>query len=964
MDLEADLGIDSIKRVEILSALQERFPETPAVEPEALGTLDTLRQVLEHVGAAAPATTVAAPSGSFDADGLQAVLLAVVAEKTGYPQDILELDMDLEADLGIDSIKRVEILSAVQDRFPDAPAVEPEALGSLDTLRQVLDHMSAASAPRAPEAPANAPAQAPASEPVEAEETNLSATAGVERSLPETVAVHGPRETIALPDNAKAWVAGTGDALSQAVVERLQQRGLDASFVDLADRESRQIPRVLRALVVIAPETGADEAFLKQAFFFVQDCASSLRAVGPSVLATVSRLDGRFGLGDWNEQAEPMAGGLAGLAKTAEREWDEVLCKALDLSPELSVEDASQVVGDELLLSGPVEVGADPEGRWALRLASSEPTTNGRDPLEAGDLVVVSGGARGVTADCVVALAEAFQPALLLLGRSAPPTEEAAWLRELDGEAAIKKALLEHEGPRSPRELGERYAELAANREVLRTLERIRATGAGAEYAQVDVRDAQQLESTLGEAVKAHGPVRGLVHGAGVLADQLIEDKTEEAWDRVMGTKVGGLRALLAAIHGLAASPDELRVMALFSSSTARFGRKGQVDYAVANEVMNKTAQQQQALRPGCRVASIGWGPWDGGMVTPALRKIFQAEGVEVIAVPVGAKHFVDELREAPGAPVESVVLGGEVVPQPELAGRHGESEGAPLETAFSRKLKLEDHAILASHVMKGRAVLPAAIMIEWLAHAALHANPGMCLHGLDSLRVLKGVVVDPDSPPTVRALAGPPRREGELLAVPVELRGTGSSGREFLHARAEILLASALPAAPPAAPAPTLEAYPDADDVYEKVLFHGPDLQGLTTIEGISDEGIAAGVRSAPSPKTWLAKPLRGSWLADPLAIDCAFQALIAWSSDRKGAASLPVYVGAYRQYRRSFPRDGVRLVATITKSSAGRALSNIDFLDADGAVVARIEDYECVIDASLAAAFRQNRLVGRASQ
>jgi hypothetical protein len=215
-----------------------------------------------------------------------------------------------------------------------------------------------------------------------------------------------------------------------------------------------------------------------------------------------------------------------------------------------------------------------------------------------------------------------------------------------------------------------------------------------------------------------------------------------------------------------------------------------------------------------------------------------------------------------------------------------------------------------------------------------------------------------------VSALAGPPRREGELLAVPVELRGTGPAGREFLHARAEVLLTDALPAAPAPGPTPALETWADGEAIYETVLFHGPDLQGLTTIEGVSDEGIVASTRSAPAPSEWLRKPLRGTWLADPLVIDGAFQALIAWSTARRGAGSLPVYLGAYRQYRRAFPREGVRLVARVTRSSPGRALADVDVLDAEGALVARLEDYECVIDPSLAEAFRQNRLVDRASQ
>ena len=72
---------------------------------------------------------------------LAGVLLDVVAEKTGYPVDMLNLDMNMDTDLGIDSIKRVEILSAFQEKMPEAPTVNPENLATLQTLQQIVDFM-------------------------------------------------------------------------------------------------------------------------------------------------------------------------------------------------------------------------------------------------------------------------------------------------------------------------------------------------------------------------------------------------------------------------------------------------------------------------------------------------------------------------------------------------------------------------------------------------------------------------------------------------------------------------------------------------------------------------------------------------------------------------------------------------------------------------------------------------------
>ncbi|MEU7632090.1 beta-ketoacyl synthase N-terminal-like domain-containing protein, partial [Nocardia sp. NPDC049220] len=111
MELEADLGIDSIKRVEIMSAVRERFPHVPHIDAPTLGAARTLAQVAELLGATeqTPHTTPPTIEQTTDVTGL----LTVVAEKTGYPIDVLDVSMELEADLGIDSIKRVEIMSAV-----------------------------------------------------------------------------------------------------------------------------------------------------------------------------------------------------------------------------------------------------------------------------------------------------------------------------------------------------------------------------------------------------------------------------------------------------------------------------------------------------------------------------------------------------------------------------------------------------------------------------------------------------------------------------------------------------------------------------------------------------------------------------------------------------------------------------------------------------------------------------------
>ncbi|MBK8695134.1 MAG: hypothetical protein IPN17_23370 [Deltaproteobacteria bacterium] len=171
MELEADLGIDSIKRVEILSAMRERAPGLPEVNASEMAALRTLGQIVEYMQSRQPAAPKA-PSAAAPSVDLQALMLAIVAEKTGYPVEMLGVQMELEADLGIDSIKRVEILSAMRERAPGLPEVNASEMAALRTLGQIVEYMES----RQPAAPKVAPLEAKAaSAPAKASAVDLEA---------------------------------------------------------------------------------------------------------------------------------------------------------------------------------------------------------------------------------------------------------------------------------------------------------------------------------------------------------------------------------------------------------------------------------------------------------------------------------------------------------------------------------------------------------------------------------------------------------------------------------------------------------------------------------------------------------------------------------------------------------------------------------------------------------------------
>jgi acyl transferase domain-containing protein/acyl carrier protein len=1014
MSLDADLGIDSIKRVEIMSAVQERLPDAPAVRPDDLGRLQTLRQIVDFLAASAapkletppPKQPAAIPSvhtassvannSTAAAPEFERTLLEVVAEKTGYPVETLELDMSLDADLGIDSIKRVEILSALQERMPDAPPVKPDDLGRLQTLRQIVAFLDAGSStpsaasgvsenPTLPAAPFNGAALSeksdeaatvPAEHVADADIESTSEPGELTRRVLKLISPPANRATISLDRAAEFWIAGEGD-LAEALRRELITRRIAARVVPF---DAVLGNRPVCGLCILSPGEerpakkgkrndsaagGANHGrFIAEAFQVLQRVGPGLRETGrtsAAVLATVSRLGGKFAL-EKGGTNDPIGGALAGLTKTAALEWPEVHTKAIDVDISLATELLARQIADELLTAGPVEVGIGAGEAIALDLVDEAQCSPSQRPLDAGDVVVISGGARGVAAEAAVALAEKFGVTLLLLGRSPEPTPEPEWAAGLVTDVQIKRAIVAaHDGPIAPKVVEFQCRRLLASREIERTIARIEAVGGNAAYRSVDVRDAAALRPVLVDARKHVGPIRGVVHAAGVLADRLIEDKTGEQFADVWSTKVDGALALLEATRD-----DELSALAFFSSSTARFGRKGQIDYAAANEALNKLAQREARRRKNCRVVSINWGPWDGGMVTPGLKKLFAAEGVGVIGLTEGATFLADELATAPGGPVEIVVLGprpdgsdaGGLAPSvPAIAAqtlpRAEVKSAAVMHQAFERELSVETCPVLRSHVINGRAVLPMALMVEWLAHAALHDNPGLEFIGLDDLRVFKGVILDPDGHVMLRALASAPEAHEGLEIVQVELHSGNT-----LHARARVVLGGELGEGTAVLSVRGGQPLTDAN-VYDGVrLFHGSDLHGITHVDSCSPEGITAQSNVAPRPTAWIAEPLRNRWLADPLALDAAFQLMIVWCFEQRGIGSLPTRFARYRQFTRAFPASGVRTTIRVDRQGPHNAEATIEFCDAAGKLVARIDGYECVLDASLREAFARNEL------
>jgi len=989
MDIESDLGIDSIKRVEILSTLEEKIPNLPAISPEIMGSMKTLGQIVEYLSAT-PDSDVYSVPGTKDGESstikhqeIENSMLETVSRLTGYPTEMLDMDMDIESDLGIDSIKRVEILSTLEEKIPNLPAISPEIMGSMKTLGQIVEYLAGAEAPQIPESdlsPASSASHTDtvqeSSEPLSPEESDVSPqhlAAKIGRkvvSVVEKPFVQNVR--LALPADHKVFITDDETGLSKAIVHQFSSQNIDAvllskeMFSDIV--KGKKSVKNAAGLVIVAGNEMQDVSFLKDAFVLTKQFSGDLLDSGTksgALLAAITRLDGAFGFKGRGMNA-PLQGGLAGLAKTASLEWKNVCCHAIDIAPDWKENnEIAKAVVAELLnsgLKGPVEIGLDSGSRFTLELKSS-PYPQGEINLNPGDVVVITGGARGVTASAACALAKRAKPTIVLMGRSPHPTPDPEWLAAIDDQAAIKKAILENEFSNNnitPVQLEKAFKKHMANREIMKNLDKIRNSGASVLYYSADVRDFDKVTSILNEVRSAHGPVRGIIHGAGALEDRTIIDKTLDQFENVFDTKVKGLNVLLEATR-----QDTLKYLVLFSSVTARVGNNGQSDYAMANEVLNKIAQQESIKRPDCKVTSINWGPWDGGMVCSALKRKFEKSGVELIPIDAGAMCMIHEMMGDNSFPVE-VVIGANIIPVKE----HDKAKTVcstpeqpvvlkkkeKLSLTLKREIDVDSYPILGAHILDGKPVVPFALIAEWLGHGALHENPGLFLHGLDDMRIFHGIKLDKEKK-LIRLMAGKTRKKGSIFEVNVEIRNGIKDDMEIIHSSARAILTDRLEEPPYFNKSEHIStnAYSRSiDEIYEKILFHGFELRGIQEIIGYSPRSIATRISSAPLPAKWMTDPLRSRWIADPLVLDSACQMAIIWCFEERGVVSLPSYSASYRQYRDKFPSDGVTAILEVKEVTDHKMKGDFTFLDSEDVVVARLTGYEAVMDASLSKAFK----------
>ncbi|KDN17486.1 type I polyketide synthase [Amycolatopsis rifamycinica] len=623
LDLEADLSVDSIKRAEIAGELASRLGLAGG-DVEEFAKARTAAAIAELIGDQRPEP---APIPAPAAVSVLETVVAVIGERTGYPVEMIEPDLDLEADLSVDSIKRAEIAGELATRLNLDPGGDVEELAKARTAAAIAELIGgerpkvtsgALSAPKAALEPAGSAEPAPL---VVAPKRLVMAE--VELASAGTSDVAG----------RTFLVLGRG-ALAEAVRTRLA--GLGAS-AEVADEVRGGFDGVL-----VLPD---DRPVLPAAFPRYQ----AALATKPAWLLTA-------GPGE----------GLRGFHRSLAREYPDTLTRVVELAPdetpgrqaaafveELSTVDREPVVvrkGEHRLGFRMTEQDLGPLGASGAGPAGDGAAEAAAIGLDRDSVVLLVGGAKGITARFATTLAAAARCRVELLGRTPVP---AADEHPRAGTARDLRAALIAAGLKSPAEIERTVRRIQGEREVRQTLAQLEALGSPARYQSVDMLDAEAVHRAVKEIHAEHGRLDGIVYAAGVIEDKLVAEKTPESFERVYGTKVDGARTLLEATADL---PDEPAFVVLFGSIAATLGNRGQSDYAAANDALETLGHRW----PAGRAVTVHWGPWaptgeHDGMVTPELMRDYARRGVALIDPEEGTLGLLREL--AWGRPETSAVV-------------------------------------------------------------------------------------------------------------------------------------------------------------------------------------------------------------------------------------------------------------------------------------------------------------------
>ena len=730
LDLEADLGVDTVKQAEVFAAVRAHY-DVERDDSLQLRDFPTLNHVAgwvrdktgmgafvptapAGVPAVAEVPQAASPDKGSAGDPVLATVTKVVAEMTGYPEELLDPDLDLEADLGVDTVKQAEVFAAVRAHY-DVERDDSLQLRDFPTLNHVAGWvrdktgMGAFDAtPAAAEMPATQPAPgATAPQPVVGPSLVQGDLAAID-ALPRRIPVPSLRPPVdqCSPtgvDLAEARVVVMLDdgGVGAALLKRLEKAGATALPVE-PGTPTDDLLAAVETWLAEGPVDGVywlpaldDEGDLADADAWaealrrrVKTLYATMRRVydASPFLVAATKLGGLHGY-DGAGATSPLGGAVTGFTKSYKKERPDALVKAVDLPASRKTAAVADLLIEETLGDpGCVEVGRVDGRRYGVAFREVPFTPLGEDgsPLGEGgvelgpDSVVVVTGAAGSIVSAITADLAGSGATFHLLDLTAAPDRDdpdlAAFRSDRDGLKATIMARMQERGERpTPVAIEKELAGLERREAALSAVEAVEASGGTAIYHCVDLTDGDAVAAALADVGDR---VDVLLHAAGLEISRSLPDKEAREFDLVFDVKVNGWRHVWSAL-----AEREVGAVVVFSSVAGRFGNNGQTDYAAANDLLCKTVSSLRRTRPQTRGLALDWTAWGGiGMATRgSIPKIMEMAGVQMLPPEAGVAWIRRELASSPFS--GEVIVAGELglmATEYDPSGGLAETDGYP----------------------------------------------------------------------------------------------------------------------------------------------------------------------------------------------------------------------------------------------------------------------------------------------
>lgn len=818
LDLEADLGIDTVKQAEMFATIREIY-KIPRDESRKLRDYPTLAHVIrfvhekrpelaransERVPAQAPmsptSVSVAAPAlaptpSAVNADAIEKKVLQIVTEKTGYPEEMLDLDLDLEADLGIDTVKQAEMFAAVRALY-NIPRDENLKLRDFPTLAHVIrfaqDRAAAlppAASPAAKHDISGPKPPASVSSAVRYITRPVPASFEAANQIPRRVPLPILRPPLAfckttnvrLRRNSRVILMPDQSGVAEALTNRLQTLGIEVLHIEpscSAEVLSEAIGNWAAAgridgvywLPALDNEGVLSTLDISQWHealnLRVKSLYLTMRTLYEHVvksstfLISATRLGGQHGYGQTGAAA-PLGGAVTGFAKAYKRERMECLVKTVDFESGRNAAEIAQLLIDETLRDpGALEIGYRGEQRWTIGL-SEKPAVNDQPGMVLNEksVFLITGAAGSIVSAITADLASASGGTFYLLDLVPEPNPNNPDLKNVVSDReGLKRELFQRiqaRGQRAtPALLEKELASLERAQAAQSAIDAVRAAGGTAHYLSVNITDAEAVARVIEQVRNTSGRIDVLLHAAGMERSHLLPDKNPEEFDLVFNVKADGFFNLLCAIGDM-----PLAACMVFSSIAGRFGNAGQTDYSAANDLLCKITSSLRSTRPETRAIAIDWTAWSGiGMATRgSIPKMMALAGIDMLTPAAGIPVVRRELTI--GSTRGEVVIAerlGVLLHEFDKDGGLAESaeslrntlskgpmlgmfasiscyDGYSIETILDPKLQ----PFLHDHQIDGTPVLPGVMGLEAFAEASLCLLPGWHVESMEDIGFL-----------------------------------------------------------------------------------------------------------------------------------------------------------------------------------------------------------------------------------